>query len=292
MTLIKTTDQYRNAIRFALAASDPAMVQDALYDADEFLRSERSAALGDLSEQELVDLAIEGFGSPEEVAASYRETEVTVTRALATPAPASDFLSGVFGVLLDPRAYGALFLMLFSLLTGILYFTWVVVGASMSIGFSILIIGIPFLVGFAVSLRMLGLVEGRLLEALIGVRMPRRPASLPTNAGWMAKAKYWITDPRTWSTLLYCILSLPLGVLTFAIAITLLSLALSFFASPFVQLFTDMPMITIGSFEWYVPWWVFPFFWMLSVFIGLGLLHLAKLFGKVRAGLAKALLVA
>ena len=291
MTSIKSTQQYRNAIRFALTASDPAMVQDALYDADEFLRSERSAALGNLSEQELVDRAIEGFGSPEEVAASYRETEITVTKALATPAPAFNFFSGIFGVLIDPKAYGALFLMLFGLLTGLFYFTWAVVGFSMSVGFGILIIGIPFFIGFAATLRMLGLVEGRLVEGLIGVRMPRRPVSVPANQSWTQKAKYWLTDRRTWSTLLYCLVSLPLGVLSFTIAVILLSLALSFFVVPFAQLIFDRPMVVLGSYEWYVPWWIFPFFWLVTVVIDLVLLHVAKLFGKVRAGLAKALLV-
>lgn len=292
MTRIRTTDQYRDEFRSALSGSDPAMVQDALYDLDEFLRSERAANSEDLSEQELVARAIEGFGTPEEVAASYRETEGTVTKALATPTPGLGITSGVFGVIGEPKAYGALFLMLFSLVTGILYFTWVAVGLAMSIGFSILIIGIPFLIGFAVSLRMLGLMEGRMLEALTGVRMPRRPVSLPSNVGWAQNVKYWVTDRRTWSTLLYCVLSLPLGVLGFALAVTLLSLALSLFAVPFAQLFTEWPMITIGSMRWYVQWWLFPFFWLASVFVALVLLHLARLFGGVRAGLARALLVA
>ncbi len=292
MIQIKTTEQYRDAIRVALKSNDPAMIQDALYDADEFLRSEQSEASGELSEQELVDRAVEAFGSPEEVAASYCETEVTVAKALATPSAPLGLFSGVFGVLFDPRAYGSLFLMLFGLVTGVLYFAWAVVGASMSIGFSVLIIGLPFLVGFAVSLRMLGLVEGRLIEALIGVRMPRRPVSLPVHVSWTQKAKYWITDRRTWTTLLFCILSLPLGVLSFCIATVLLSLAVSLFATPFAQLFTERPLITMGSVGWSVPWWTFPFFWVISAACSLALLHLAKLLGKVRAVLAKSLLVA
>lgn len=292
MTRIKTTEQYRNAIRLALTASDPAMVQDALYDVDEFLRSERSSSASDLTEQELVDRAIAGFGSPQEVAASYRATEITVSKALETPAPVVSFLSGTLGMLIDPKAYGALFLMLFGLLTGLFYFTWAVVGLSMSLGFGILIFGVPFFIGFAMSLRMLGLVEGRLLEALIGVRMPRRPVSLPTEKGWLPKARYWLTDSLTWKTLLYCLLSLPLGILTFVVSVTLLSLALSFFIGPFAQLIFDRPLVVLGSLEWFVPWWLFPGLWLTTVAIGLLLMYLAVVFGKLRAALAKALLVA
>lgn len=52
-----------------------------------------------------------------------------------------------FGVIVDPRTYGALF-MLLSLATGIVYFTVVTTGLSLSLGLLILIIGIPMLVLF------------------------------------------------------------------------------------------------------------------------------------------------
>jgi hypothetical protein len=294
MTTIASIEQYRNAIRFQLVGSDPALIQDALYDVDEYLRSERSSALGHITEQELVQRAVEGFGTPGEVAASYRETEIQVNKALAppsSPSPSTAFSSGFLGVLFDPRAYGALFLMLFSLLTGIFYFTWAVTGLAMSLGLSILILGVPFFIGFAGSIRILALLEGRLLEGLIGVRMPRRPVSVPAKQGWLQRAWYWVSDGRTWSTLLYFVISLPFGVFTFAIATTLLSLAVSFFALPLAQPFFDQPMITIGSFEWFVPWWTFPGFWVAAVVVHLLMLHLAKAFGAARAGLARALLV-
>ena len=299
MTTIKTTEQYRNAVRYALAGSDPALIQDALYDVDEFLRSERSefvTAEGELSEEELVERALENFGSPAEVAASYRETEQTVAKALAPPVLTATEGSGLpgssfFGVLVDPYAYGALFTTLLGLFTGIFYFTWALTGVSLSLGLILLIIGIPFLIGFAASLRILGLMEGRMLEGLTGVRMPRKPAMVPATEGWLPKVRYWLTDRRTWTTLLYMILSLPLGIIGFVVAIILLSFALAFIATPFAQLFFDQPVMTIGSYKWHAPWWSFPFFWLLSVVFYLLLLHSSRLFVKVRVSLAKALLV-
>lgn len=64
--------------------------------------------------------------------------------------------------------------MLLSLFTGILYFTVAVTGLTLSLGLMILIIGIPFFVGFIGLTRVLSLVEGRLVEAMTGERMPRR----------------------------------------------------------------------------------------------------------------------
>ena len=58
--------------------------------------------------------------------------------------------------------------MLLSMFTGILYFCVVVTGASLSLGLMILIIGIPFFIGFIGLTRVLALVEGRLVEAMTG----------------------------------------------------------------------------------------------------------------------------
>ena len=74
----------------------------------------------------------------------------------------------------DPRAYGALMYMLLSLVTGMFYFTVVVTGMALSLGLFILIIGIPFALLFIGVCRVLGHVEGRIVEGLLAVRMPRR----------------------------------------------------------------------------------------------------------------------
>ena len=186
-------------LRAALEGADPAMVQDALYDAEEYLRSELAAQPG-RSEAEVIADVAGSYGAPDEVAEIYRETEVTVNRALRTPRadtapvlraaaeasgvePASpppapvqrSLLARVFGVVTDPHTYGALFYMLLSLATGIFFFTWVVTGLSLSLGLLILIVGIPLTVLFFGSVRGLALLEGRLVEALLGERMPRRP---------------------------------------------------------------------------------------------------------------------
>ena len=60
----------------------------------------------------------------------------------------------------DWRTCGALFYRLLALATGIFYFTWTVTGASLSLGLSILIIGLPFIVLFVGATRVLALVEG------------------------------------------------------------------------------------------------------------------------------------
>ena len=139
----RSIDQYLAQLRQTLAGEDAALIQDALYDAEEYLRAEVAAHPGK-SEADVLELIGSTYGDPEEVAAAYRDTEIKVKAALKTPAkvPASaNSTRRFFGIFLDPRAYTSVFFMLLSLATGMVYFTIAVTGLSLSLGLSILIIG-------------------------------------------------------------------------------------------------------------------------------------------------------
>src|SRR5271156_3937713 len=111
----RSIDDYLRQLRAALAGQDPALVQDALYDAEEYLRAEVAAHPGK-SESDVLELIASTYGAPEEVATAYRDTEIKVKAALRNPtarprssaSPAARF----FGVYLDPRTYTSLFYML------------------------------------------------------------------------------------------------------------------------------------------------------------------------------------
>jgi hypothetical protein len=147
----------------------------------------------------------------------------------------------------DPHTYGALFYMLLSLATGIFYFTWAVTGLSMSVGLSVLIIGLPFIVLFFGSVRVLSLVEGRIVEAMLGMRMPRRPVYPTQGMSLMRRIGSMFTDVHTWTTLCYMWLMLPLGIVYFTLAVTLLSVSVAFIGAPLALLFHN---------EWLPGWYV------------------------------------
>ncbi|UYB54367.1 sensor domain-containing protein [Xanthomonas sp. AM6] len=288
-----TIPEYLAQLRAALAGADPAMIQDALYDAEEYLRSELAEQAGK-SEAEIIAGVAGSYGAPEEVAEIYRETEVTVSRALKPPAPPKrkSLLGRFFGVAADPRAYGALFYMLLSLVTGIFYFTWVVTGASTSLGLLILIVGVPLLVLFFGSVRVLSLVEGRMVEVLLGERMPRRPLYSEREQPWLRRIGQMFTDARTWTTMLYFLLMLPLGILYFSVFITLLSTSLAFVAAPLALLFPNDFYMAFGdgNMAQDAPWLLL--LWsVLGVVMLFGTLHLARALGKLHGLLAKQLLV-
>ena len=171
----------------------------------------------------------------------YRDTEVKVQSALRapTPKPRSSLVGRFFGVVAEPRAYASLFYMLLALATGIFYFTWVVTGLSLSAGLAVLIIGVPFAILYFGSVRVLSLVEGRIVEVMLGERMPRRPLYATRGKPWLTRIGEMFTDPRTWLTQLYFLLMLPLGIIYFTLVVTLLATAAGFIAAPFAVWFGE-----------------------------------------------------
>ncbi|MDH3626184.1 MAG: sensor domain-containing protein [Acidobacteriota bacterium] len=294
---ISTVGQYFERLSSAFAGSDPAMAQDAIYDAQEFLAGERATLAADggnaEDESELVSRLINRFGQPSEVVDNYRTTEARVAAALAPPEspPARSLTGRIFGVFADPRSYGALFYMFFSLPLGVIYFTWAVTGLSLSAGLAVLIFGVVFFLFFISTVRAVALVECRIIETLLGERMPRRPQVVMPQGRLWDRLKFWLTDQRTWLTIFYMLLCLPLGIIYFTIATVALSLTLSFIVAPFVQLFVDYPIIQVFDKHYYLPFWSFPLFWLGGASMLLALMHLARGIGHLHASLAKSMLV-
>jgi len=289
-----TIPEYLDALRRALSGADPALVQDALYDAEEYLRSELAEQPGK-SEAEVIAAVAGSYGAPEEVAEIYRDTEAKVQTALRAPPtpPRRSALGRFFGVIAEPRTYAALFYMLLALATGIFYFTWVVTGLSLSAGLAVLIIGIPFLILYFGSVRVLSLVEGRLVEVMLGERMPRRPLYDERGKPLLSRIGALFTDPRTWTTQLYFLLMLPLGTAYFTVVVTGLATSLALIALPIGLWFG------FGG-EWFVDGvyvldtlqpWEAPACVLLGVVLLFATLHLARGVGYLHGQLAKHMLV-
>jgi uncharacterized membrane protein len=294
----RSIDEYLRQLREELAGQDPALIQDALYDAEEYLRAEVAANPGRV-ESDTLELIASTYGAPDEVAAAYRDTERKLKATLAPPPRRFDGALGrFFGVFLDARAYSSVMLMLLSLATGIIYFVVAVTGLSLSAGLAVLIIGIPFFLLFILICRVIALAEGRLIEALTGVRMPRRPVHPPAAHGVLPRIGAMLKDGRTWSTLGYMILMLPLGIVYFTLAVLGLVLSCAFIVAPVfdVGLHYDWFPSLSGHVRMNPAWlwdslWTVPLVMCLGVLLLTAFLHLAKGVGKLHASFAKTLLV-
>lgn len=301
--MFESIESYLKALKSSLRGADPALVQDALWDAEAHLGSGLAALKEEhpeMSQPEALASLLAAFGTPEEVAEAYLEREAVVAQALhpkGTPAATESDAPlapwpGLFEVLKTPKAYTSLLYLVMSLATGIFFFTWAVTGLSLSLGLFILIIGIPFTITFLGSVRMLALVEGRLVEALLDVRMPRRPSLLPEGKGWMERLKNLLTDGHTWTSLAYLVLHLPLGVLFFTLMVTCLSLSLGLMAMPIVSIFVGLPSIVLwNGTEAQHPVLVVIVAALVGCLLLIGTLHLALALGRFQGYLAKHMLV-
>jgi hypothetical protein len=294
--MTNSIQQYLDTLKKELKGSDSATIQDALIDAEEHL----TTALEALSEEqpgldktEALGQIIEQYGTPEETAIAYMEVE---RRTFPEPGPASDrkhrsVLGRFFGVYADPRAWGSLFYMLIAFVTGVAYFSWAVTGISVSISFALFIFGLPVAFLFLLSVRGLAWLEGRLVEALLGVRMPRRSLLPPKGGKLLERIKSLLLDKHTWFSIIYMLLQFVLGTVYFVVLITILSLSLSGLAIPILQEVFHEPMVQNYDVMYYLPQWGYPLVVFAGILLWTSTMHLIRWVGSVHGKYAKALLV-
>jgi len=288
----RTVEQYLDALRAALQGADPALLQDALFDAEEHLRAELAQHPGD-AEGEVLARIVSSYGAPDEVADAYRANEATIQKALRTPVPRAygSALGRFFGVYADPRAYLCLLYLLLTLVTGIAYFTFATIGLSLSLGLAILIIGVPFFLAFIGIARVIALAEGRIVESLLGVRMPRRPPYRDRDTPFWKRVLEMLKDLRTWSTLLYLLLMLPLGVFYFTFAVVGIVVSIATFLAPIVVLLYHAGLVQIdGTVDSPHPA-LLPLISILGLLLLTVTMHLARGLGYLHGQLARTLLV-
>jgi uncharacterized membrane protein len=292
---MKTVEDYLRALDVALTDTDPALVRDALSDAEEHLRLELEAArrgAPEASDDALLPDIVARYGEPDEIAAAYVDADARLAPA---PAPASEAPSTparqALNVFVDGRAYASIFYLLLSFVTGIIYFVWVVTGLSLSLALSPLIVGIPFFGLFLLSTLTLALLEGRLIEALTGERMPRRSLFDQRHLGWWGRLKHWLGARRTWTGLIYLLLQLPLGVFYLALFVALTTTSLALIASPILEGVLGIPHMMSQGVAYYFPTWTYPLLALGGVLLLYIDLQLARLFGGLHARWAKLMLV-
>ncbi|GHF11158.1 membrane protein [Kordiimonas sediminis] len=285
----KSIQNYLNELTAELAGQDPALVQDALYDAEQHF----IAALGDpANDQTSISDIIEKYGPAKDIAQYYCDIEASVDFALhgaRERSPQKDRFA-FFTILKDASAYQAIAFSILSLPLGILYFAWTVWVGVISLGASLLIVGMPFFLLYLKSMSYFSLFEGRLIENMLGERMPRRPFLTRhyEDKPMKERISLLIKNRRVWSSALYLALKLPLGMAVFTLGAIPALMSFALILSPIVDplLHSLDPTFTIDIDFYWAP---------LSIPAGiLGLvvtLHLTKFLAKLQANLAKSMLV-
>ncbi len=258
--------RYVAALETELAGCDPALRHDAVIDAETHLRSAidggmpAERAIADFgTPQEVAHAYIEhdseAFGwrsqaqspraRPASAATGAQLGQSSPQASLAQPGDSRQAQSGlqvsaptrslvsripVLGIWIDPRAWGALiYFGAVGFVLSLGYFVWSVTMGALVLGMAPLIIGVPLLVLLLGSARALCLFEGKVVEALLGVRMPRRvqPVEGADSVGFWQRILCWLRDVRSWLSLAYLLGNFFISVCTFALTITLCAVSVS-----------------------------------------------------------------
>jgi uncharacterized membrane protein len=294
--MFKNVDEYLQQLRKELKGGDPALIQDALSDAEEHLRTALENVFENtpsISEAEALKPIIGDYGSPSEIASAYREIESRMSPVIASSRQpkTQSFFGRFFSILASPHAWGAFLYMLFSILTGSIYGIWALTGATVSLVSLILIIGIPITGLFLLSVRGIGLMEGRIVEALLGVRMPRKPIFVSKELRWMEKLKALFTESHTWKVLVYMILQFPLGIIYCVIVVFMFAGSLCAIVGPALRLVIGLPFWELDNGSDAISAWWLPFIFIGGFLLLALTMHLAKFIGKTHGRFAKSMLV-
>ena len=290
--MLRTIDEYLAQLKIELKGSDRALIQDALADSEEFLYMSLEKDKTEHTKMEALNSIIAKYGTPSEVAGGYQELEAWLQpgHEAARPSESKSFRTWIFGVFAEPRAWGAFLYLIFTVLTGLVYTAWIIIGGLFSLVSLLFIIGIPVAALFILSFRGLALIEGRIAEALLGERMPRKPLFVQQELRWTEKLKALFSDSQTWKTFVYMLLLFPLGLVYFLLFGGLFVLSLSFISSPIMELVFHVPLELVGT-EAFTPVWLLPLVCVTGFFLLPLTLHLAKFVGRLHGRYAKTMLV-
>lgn len=294
--MCKNIQDYLAKLKKELGQSaDSALIQDALSDAETHLRTaleEETSKNPKAPETKLLSPLIKKYGTPNEVAEAYLKMEphVAPTPARSLHPDSRSFLGKFFGVLAESRAWGAFVYFLFAFIPGFIFGGWALFIGFVSALSLVLIIGLPLFGGYLLSIRGIALLEGRIIEALLGVRMPRKPLFVKKGLSWSDKYMALLKDPHSWKSLVYAVLLFPLGLIYSGLFSLLFIFSVSFITSPILELVFRIPLDLFGD-NVFIPVWFLPVV-CIAGFILLPLtFHLAKLMGRFHSRFAKFMLV-
>jgi hypothetical protein len=140
-----------------------------------------------------------------------------------------------------------------------------------------------------------------MVESMLGVRMPRRPPFSTRGLSLWQRIGAMFSDPRSWGTLFYMLMMLPLGILYFTLTVTLLSVSLAFTFAPAIKLVAimngfhdscDGPAWVCGWVLWWDGWTAAFALCVIGVLLLFATLHMVRTLGRLHGQVAKHLLVA
>ena len=189
--------------------------------------------------------------------------------------PITKFLSGFFGVAIRGQTYLNIFYLFLAFPLGLFYFIFLVVGFVLGFPLLVLLVGLLILLAVFAGWWALAIFERQMAIWLLKEDIPpMQPKNLAGQDLWNQIVAH-LTNPITWTSLLFLVLKFPLGLLSFVVATTLIALTGGLLTAPFVYPFVPLQV----WFTWDRVWQIDTLgeamiAFVAGVFIGLISLHI------------------
>lgn len=145
---------------------------------------------------------------------------------------------------------GSFVFLMLSFPLGLLYFLVVVIGLSVGLGTIVIWIGLPILFITLLCIRGMAEIERRMVSSLL--RMPMNyqwHGQLQPGRGFLRRFGSVLRDPYTWTSTIYMLLKLPLGIISFTLTLTFSVLSASLILLPLaylINLFVNLILLKNG----------------------------------------------
>ncbi len=190
-----------------------------------------------------------------------------------------------FSVIAQPRTYGSIAYIWLGFPLGLFYFVTLVTGSALSIGLSLLWIGLLVMAGMVLCVWSLAFFERAQSKWLLGESFPMLAPERGSLTSWQ-----WfravVKDPSTWKGALFVFLKFPLGLASWVLSVIMFSLSAAFMLAPLDDYTGDIE-IGVWNLEDPTGGWLFAAFGVLLLF---STLHLHNVIGKGWAVMSRYLL--
>ena len=136
-----------------------------------------------------------------------------------------------FNIVARRSTYGNIAYVWLAFPLGLVYFVLLTTGSALSIGLSLLWIGLVVMVAMVLSIRGLGNFERLLSKWLLG-----EPVAMPSAAARETKTWPWLKsilrDPATWKGGLFLLVKFPIGLTCWIVSVVSFAVSLAFLFAP------------------------------------------------------------
>jgi hypothetical protein len=182
----------------------------------------------------------------------------------ATPRPPSRQSDPIWHDPFLPSTYLNLLYLFFNFPLGIMYFVVLLTLLALGFGLSITLLGIPILIGTVGLVWGFAWLERKMAAAVLGSGLGSRvlgntpvrlefesqPKQNPKQNQW-TRLRGYLRSPQFWSSFGYLWLKFPLGIASFVVAVTLLSVSVALLGAPVFYLLSSLESLGCSSL-WFV----------------------------------------